>query len=331
MLYVVLAGVLNQLSGKPLDTMLFITLTWVFVSGVSISHVLRISIVKLKLTKLSIIKLIPTIAGISLLFGAIFQLAYLLFFMIISGQKSISISGTESIIQYFGWVTIFIIWSLFYFAFLYFENYRKEEIKNLQLETSRIEIELNSLKSQLNPHFLFNAMNSIRALIEENPAMAKKAITQLATILRNSFQTGKKKEIMFSEELELVTDYLELEKIRYEERLQFVLKIHDDSYQQKIPPLMLQTLIENAVKHGIAKKNSGGIIELNTKFEDNNHIINIKNTGQLKQENNNSGLGLKNTKERLFLLYGNNASIKILAENEFVITEILIPLHTKTI
>ncbi|HCW08134.1 MAG TPA: histidine kinase, partial [Cytophagales bacterium] len=110
---------------------------------------------------------------------------------------------------------IFFLWSVFYFTYNYFERYNK----SLKLEATVKDIELNNLKAQLNPHFIFNAMNSIRALVDENPLKSKLAITQLSNILRNSLATGTKGLTKFEDELKIVKDYLSLESIRFEERL----------------------------------------------------------------------------------------------------------------
>src|SRR5690606_14938941 len=99
----------------------------------------------------------------------------------------------------------------------------KEEIKNLKWQAVKNEIELNRLISQLNPHFVFNSMNSIRALIDEDPKLAKQAVTELSNVLRNSLLMGKKTMVAFSEELKMVKDYLSLEKIRFEEKLQIII------------------------------------------------------------------------------------------------------------
>ena len=110
----------------------------------------------------------------------------------------------------------------------------------------------NLLKSQLNPHFIFNALNSIRALVDENPGKSKNAITQLSNILRNSLQIDKNRLTSFTDEMKTVQDYLELESIRFEERLEVDIKLHPNSDQFQIPPLMIQTLVENSIKHGIS-------------------------------------------------------------------------------
>ena len=132
-------------------------------------------------------------------------------------------------------LSLYIVWSLFYFMYHYVENYNTA----LKFDAAINEIELNKLKSQLNPHFIFNALNSIRALVDENPGKSKIAITQLSNILRNSLIIDKKKLINFEDEMNTVRDYLELENIRFEERLKTELFIEKASYQFEVPPLMV--------------------------------------------------------------------------------------------
>lgn len=191
------------------------------------------------------------------------------------------------------------------------------------------EIELAHLKSQLNPHFIFNALNSIRALVDENPEKSKKAITQLSNILRNSLIGEKKKLTKFEDEFNTVRDYLELESTRYEERLKTYFDIHPESYDFLVPPLMLQTLVENGVKHGISNLKEGGTIKLRTFVEDDIMHIQIRNSGQYVNGTNSDkseGFGLRNTKQRLKMIYGNRANIHIFNENEnTVLTIVKIP------
>lgn len=221
---------------------------------------------------------------------------------------------------------LFFFWTVFYFTFHYFDQYNK----SLKYEASMIEIELKNLKSQLNPHFIFNALNSIRALVDENPHKSKQAINQLSNILRNSLASDKKGLTHFDEELKIVRDYLGLESIRFEERLKTEFDIHPESNQFMVPPLMIQTLVENGIKHGISKLTAGGMVEVKTDVKDSRLSIQIRNSGHLLQttKRNKSGLGLKNTMQRLKLIYGDEASFRILNENDnFVLTEVTIPQH----
>ena len=108
-------------------------------------------------------------------------------------------------------------------------------------------LELNTIKAHINPHFIFNALNSIRALIDENPQRARNAITELSNILRSSMQTEKMETVPFERELNIVKDYLALENMRFEDRLKVEYDIDEDTLNQPVPPMMLQTLVENAI------------------------------------------------------------------------------------
>ncbi len=229
--------------------------------------------------------------------------------------------------QSFYYAIIFFLWTVFYFIYNYFERYNK----SLKLEASIREVELTHLKSQLNPHFIFNALNSIRALVDENPRKSKEAINQLSNILRNSLVTEKKELTAFDNEWKIVKDYLGLESIRFEERLKTEFDIDPESNQFMVPPLMIQTLVENGIKHGISKLKEGGLIQVHTRVDHDYLKISIRNSGQFhlngsKNKKKSGGLGLENTRQRLKLIYGTEATFRILSENEnFVLTEIIIP------
>ncbi|GJM27394.1 MAG: histidine kinase [Cyclobacteriaceae bacterium] len=229
-----------------------------------------------------------------------------------------------SIAQFFANLFLYFIWSMVYFVYHYFENYKSA----LKYQASINEIQLNKLKSQLNPHFIFNGLNSIRALIDENPKKAKVAVTQLSNILRNSLSMNEKKLVNFTEELRTVRDYLELENVRYEERLKTILDIDPESNRFAVPPLMVQTLVENGIKHGIANLVNGGTLKLSTEVQNGQLKIKIKNSGQYHKRTGNGqdGYGIANTVQRLKLLYGDKAKFNISNhDHEFVLTEVTIP------
>ena len=222
------------------------------------------------------------------------------------------------------YVFIFFLWCILYFIYNYFERYNR----SLKMEASLREIELNNLKAQLNPHFIFNALNGIRGLVDENPGKSKEAINQLANLLRNSLTTGKRGLTTFEDELKIVKDYLGLESIRFEERLQTQFEIDPESREFLVPPLMIQTLVENGIKHGISKLTAGGIIHMKATVSNDRLTIQVRNSGQYVNgaEQTSEGLGLQNTRQRLKLIYGDSASFRILPESDtFVLTEIEIP------
>ncbi len=220
-------------------------------------------------------------------------------------------------------IIFYFFWSLGYFLYHYVSSYNR----NLKWEALINEFELNQLKSQLNPHFIFNAMNTVKALIDEDPKKAKNSINQLSNILRNSLMMDKKKVIPFAEEMEIVKDYLALEGTRYEERLRVDYQIDEAAYGYKVPPMMLQTIVENGIKHGISKLKNGGIIHINTHVNGELLTIKITNSGKYApKDDRKEGYGLKSTRQRLDLLYHQKASFQISNHDENqVLTEIKIP------
>ncbi len=224
--------------------------------------------------------------------------------------------------------SMFIIpWTLIYYFYHYIEKSRKQQLDTLKLEALVKELELKTIKSHINPHFIFNALNSIRALIDENPVRARTAITELSNILRSSMQTEKQETVFFEKELDIVKDYLALEHIRFEDRLKVRYEISEDTLNQPIPPMMLQTLVENAIKHGISKQLSGGTVTIISDLKDQYHELVIRNTGRLDEPGNEDGFGLMSTRNRLQLLFGEHANFDIREVNGNTVEAVLhIPL-----
>lgn len=203
------------------------------------------------------------------------------------------------------------LWLLIYIVWHYIEKEKNDQFDKLKLETLVKELELKTIKSHINPHFIFNALNSIRALVDENPTRARTAITELSNILRSSMHAEKLETVPLHRELDIVNDYLALEQMRFEERLQVKYEIDEDTLDQPVPPMMLQTLVENAIKHGISKQINGGSITIKSLFTKDHHEICVVNSGQLTGNNNGDGFGLKSTQDRLNLLYQDKASFHI--------------------
>jgi signal transduction histidine kinase len=221
---------------------------------------------------------------------------------------------------FFVWISIYILWH-------YIEFTNKEEIKKVKLETLIKELELKTIKSQINPHFIFNALNSIRALVDEDPQRARQAITELSNILRSSIQVDKVEVTSLEKELAIVKDYLALEYIRFADRLKIVYEIDPAILQNQIPPMMLQTLVENAIKHGLGKQPGSCMIKIIAKIEDHKLVLNVINTGIL-QASESDGFGLQSTKERLNILYGGEALFEIYqCEDKQVTAKLVIPIQ----
>ena len=300
-------------------------LIWVPV-GIMVTHTFRYFIIRYNILKLKLFKQI-TILIIASVVMAFFYFLLTVGLAKIFGILTFRINLVGALSTIFNCTWVFVFWSLIYFGFHFFDNYKKTEIQNLRLEANNKEVELNKLKSQLNPHFMFNCMNSIRALVDEDPKKAKVSITQLSNILRNTLLMNKNKFNTLEEELALVKDYLELEHIRYEERLRFTFEIDPTTLQKHIPPMMIQTLVENGIKHGISKYPEGGEIIIKTKLLDNIFKIEILNTGQMENKISETGVGLANTTNRLELLFGKAASFSLKnLDNNTVLSEIIINL-----
>jgi LytS/YehU family sensor histidine kinase len=198
----------------------------------------------------------------------------------------------------------------------------------LQLESLIKELELKTIKAHINPHFIFNSLNSIRALIDENPSRARTAITELSNILRSSMQVDKAETVSFEKELNIVKDYLALENMRFEDRLKVEYEIDEDTLDQQVPPMMLQTLVENAIKHGISKHIRGGVIKIISDYKNQYHELAVQNTGSLNGGLNTEGFGLSSTQNRLGLLYGDKASFEIRQVTPSIVeARVLIPVQ----
>lgn len=225
-------------------------------------------------------------------------------------------------IVFFGWLCL-------YFFYHLFDRLNRSEIERFQLMTSVKEAELRALKSQVNPHFIFNSLNSLRALIDENPDRARRAVTQLANLLRYSLQSGQLETVPFEDELEIVNDYLALEQVRHEERLRLRLDIGPDTLRLAIPPMLLQTLVENAVKYGISPRSEGGEIAIVARNEGGALRIQVSNPGEVSPGGRtaSTGVGLHNAAERLRLIFGENATLRLRTDQpSLVVAEAVIPL-----
>lgn len=292
-----------------------------FLFSVFISHLIRFGILKMNLLNRKLAAQIPLIILMSGV--AAFALEFFQYFITTGaievdffvdtggGGDNSGIAWADFLFGTSRSLILFLLWGGLYFAFIFIEKSRQQEIQNLMWDVSKNEIELKNLRAQLNPHFLFNSLNSIRALVGLDPEQAKTAITRLSTLLRHSINLGKQQLIKLSDELELVKNYLELEKIRFEERLQIRYEIDENTLNCEIPPLMLQTIAENSIKHGISKSIEGGEIKISAKMEGKTLKLEIRNEGKLNDTLAENGVGIANTKKRLELLYGEKASFEI--------------------
>jgi len=205
-------------------------------------------------------------------------------------------------------------WMLLYLTIHEFRKRRAAEVRALRMELVAQEAQMRGLRAQLNPHFLFNCLNSLRELIVEDPRRAQTMVTQLSKLLRYSLQSDQKEQVLLEDEVQAVKDYLALEAIRFEERLRIQWNIAPGAYGVRVPPMLLQTLVENALKHGISRRPEGGEISIQAMVRDSRLELEVMNSGELLDQPSEEGIGLRNARTRLQLLYGDQA--RIVLEND---------------
>lgn len=216
-------------------------------------------------------------------------------------------------------------WSFAYFAIHYSERWRKAEVDKLQLAVAATEAQLDGLMAQLNPHFLFNCLNSVRALIVEDPAKAQAAVTALSELMRYSLQ--RRATVPLAAELEMVRTYLSLETIRFDERLTSALTIARDTHDVQVPTMLVQSLVENGVKHGIETLPAGGTIAVAAWRDGAALRVRVTNPGAIRPRPGSTRVGLANARERLRLLYGTRAELALREADGTVVAELSLPLE----
>jgi len=293
----------------------FIGRLMVFVSmGLLFSHIMRTAIGRLGILQRSLNVQILGFLAITLFFalviGVLDTLLTKWFHIRIDMEGEISESFVMLSNTFYAFIYMF-NWNMIYFIYHYVQKSRKQQVDTLKLQALVKELELKTIKSHINPHFIFNALNSIRALIDENPSRARDAITELSNILRSSMQAENIETVPLVRELEIVRDYLALEHIRFEDRLKVEYDIDEDTLNQPVPYMMLQTLVENAIKHGISRNVHGGVVKIISDFRNNHHELIVRNTGRLNGGLNQEGFGLQSTSNRLGLLFGEEARFEI--------------------
>jgi len=217
-------------------------------------------------------------------------------------------------------------WMAIYFTIKFLLKSNQNRLESLELNATLREAQLYTLKGQVNPHFMFNSLNNIRGLMLEDVDKSREMITKLSEMLQYALVKNTVDAIPLKEELEMVENYIALSKIQMEDRLHYVEEIAPDTLQTPIPPMIIQLLVENAAKHGIANLKDGGTISVKIKKEDQNLFITVTNTGKLQIAKDSTQLGLKNIRQRLRLLYGEKATFSLEEKEGAVIANIKIPL-----
>ena len=209
-----------------------------------------------------------------------------------------------------GSALMFWCWSAVFMSMHLRRAYQHSELQRLQLQAAVQAAELRALKSQVNPHFLFNCLNNLRSLVAEDPGRAREMMLRLSELLRYALEVSRHERVPLEDELAVVKAYLELESLQFEDRLHWRIEATPDSHKIQLPPMVVQQLVENAIKHGISSRPQGGEILVRARIEAGALVVDVENSGQLPTTAGN-GFGLENARERLRLLSGELARLTL--------------------
>ena len=241
-------------------------------------------------------------------------------------EDAMVISGTLIVLTLVNTFIYLFMWLMCYRIIKMTQVFKQHKEERQKLKTTLKESELNTLKGQINPHFMFNSLNNIRGLMLEDVTKSRKMITCLSDMLRYSLAQNKADFIALKDELEMVSNYIALSKIQLENRLQYQQHIDANLLSKNIPPMVIQILLENAIKHGISNVIKGGHINLDVYNLEHQLVIKVTNTGVLKTDKMSPKVGLENIKKRLHLLYKDNANFTLYEKDKTVIATIKLPL-----
>lgn len=213
-----------------------------------------------------------------------------------------------------------------YYLLNYIDTVREKENEKMLLAIANNDMQMSLLKSQINPHFLFNTLNSISTLMNTNKAKARQMMAMLGDVFRYALDSNDIREVPLSDELDFIRNYIRIQQVRFGERLKYEEDIEQPCLTLTIPPMVLQPLVENSVKHGITPKEEGGTITVSIHRRNGQAIFKVADNGiglsnKTQFESSNSGVGLVNSDTRLQNMYGKQAKLRIAADDEgFVVT-----------
>lgn len=301
-------------------------------TGLFITHLLRVMLICYRGHALSRLALLlnlglwTTTATLAIACGT-FGLMY--FFAWLIGP-AFDISAKNDPMEFSDFVIINLLalvpWISLYFGLNYYRSFQQSLLEKFRLEAAVKEAELRSLRAQVDPHFLFNSLNTLRALIPRELTSPREAVTLLSEVLRTSLTSSARAAVPLAEELEHVDNYLALEKLRLEQRLRVRRTIAPAAQAYLVPTLLVQTLVENAVKYGVAAREAGGEITLCAAIQNGILCVTVTNPGRLDLPSASTGLGIKNSRARLALIFGSKASLTLRqTEPDLVCSELRVP------
>jgi Histidine kinase len=223
------------------------------------------------------------------------------------------------------WIFTFVFWTGFYSFSQSRRRATRLEAERLRLEVLAKDAELRALQAQINPHFYFNSLNSLRALIYENPNAAAGMVDQLAGLMRYTLMSSDAKTVPLRAEMDAVRAYLAIEKIRFEDRLRVTISVDPTCEQQPIPPMTVQTLVENAVKYGVERSANGSDIDITIARVEGGVNVRVTNSGVLALRGDSTRVGFTNSQKRLALLCGASASLQLTERDGKVIATLDLP------
>jgi len=218
-----------------------------------------------------------------------------------------------------------------FMALYYFKQFREKEVEVLMMENELNNAQFRALKMQLQPHFLFNTLNTVSALISSNAKDAQRVLARLGSLLRTMLDQNQKNYLQLGDEIAYTKDYLDIEQTRFMDRLTVNYDIDPAALKAVVPNLILQPLVENAIKHGFSNRSEGGIINLTAKIDNNLLVLEVEDDGvgcdNCEDLTTSSGIGLTNTRDRLMNIYKENATFKLFSRSgEGFKVQIIIPL-----
>ena len=221
---------------------------------------------------------------------------------------------------------MYTIYAVFFYAINYYQSLKEKINKEAELKSLVREAEISALKSQINPHFLFNSLNSISSLTISSPEKAQEMVINLSAFMRYSLQHDQDETVSLKDELENIKLYLSIEKIRFGKKLNTVFNVEENCHNYQIPNMILQPLFENAIKYGVYEAIKPVTITTSCKSEENHVLICIENEYDGSSvKNRGEGIGLRNIKQRLELIYGNTELFRITDTKTSFKVELLLP------
>lgn len=320
-LYAASSFVLNVVGGAPVSAMIATHVGFIACS-IALTHGLRNAIRRHRNGPWPLVRKSLLLALAVVAVGAA-QMAFIVAIdFLIEGANAGPWSPVALFAVWWGMTLATSIWTGLY---LKITAQRHQNEMDAKMHLALRDAQLRALESQVNPHFLFNCLNSIRALVTVDPPRAQDMVTRLANVLRHSLRHDKGHTVELATEVEAVADYLALESVRFEDRLQVKLAIDPETERCAVPPMLLQTLVENAIKHGIAQVTDRGDLIVRAAQQNGNIRLEVENSGRLVESSSGTKLGLANARERLKLLYGDRAELSLKNGEDCVTATVVIP------